>query len=419
MLSGAAFNALLKIMEEPPSHVIFILATTEIHKVPATILSRCQRFDFLRIPAESMAARLLDVAGQEGIALTDSAADLIARLGDGALRDALSLLDTCAGYGERVDEDLVRKMAGVADKGYLFAISDAVMAGDHAKILELLATLRGQSIDVRRLCEELVLHYRSFLLAGARPDGSLLERIPTDERQRYTEAASAIGGAFSIKAVRRLAAALDRMARSPEPAIELELALFDLATPEMVEKGAENGAKITPTVPVQKPPQNVAEKPAEIPGKTQAEKAPETPINQPDNTAKKPAVIPPQADAPAPQMPTNAPAPGAEGPAPFAAWPQVVEAMAETDRMLYSYMKGSNAYLDGKRVLIDGGEMFLSYMREYNEAAEKIKKGIEQATGQRYGIGPYTPPEGAKGKEITAKDTLRELEAKGIPIEYE
>lgn len=120
MLSTAAFNALLKIMEEPPSHVIFILATTEIHKVPATILSRCQRYDFTRIAPQDIEGRLLYVAGQEKIELTPDAAGLIARLADGAMRDALSILDTCAGVTNQVDADVVRRMAAVTDKSYLF-----------------------------------------------------------------------------------------------------------------------------------------------------------------------------------------------------------------------------------------------------------------------------------------------------------
>ena len=145
MLSVAAFNALLKIMEEPPSHVIFILATTEIHKVPATILSRCQRYDFTRITPKDIEGRLCYVAQQENISLTPGAAGLIARLADGAMRDALSILDTCAGVSDQVDEDLVRKMAGVTDKSYLFQMSDALSRQDAAAALTLVAQLREKS----------------------------------------------------------------------------------------------------------------------------------------------------------------------------------------------------------------------------------------------------------------------------------
>ena len=136
MLSTAAFNALLKTLEEPPAHVIFILATTEIQKVPATILSRCQRYDFTRITADDIAKRLLYVAGEEKIDLDENAAQRIGRLADGAMRDALSILDTCAGVDNKVDEALVRRMAGVTDRGYLFEISDAINAHDSVTALE-------------------------------------------------------------------------------------------------------------------------------------------------------------------------------------------------------------------------------------------------------------------------------------------
>ena len=155
MLSTSAFNALLKTMEEPPEHVIFILATTEVQKVPATILSRCQRYDFQRITADKIAGRLEYVAGQENIELDHNAAELIGRLADGAMRDALSILDTCAGVSNTVDEALVRRMAGVTDRKYLFEISDAIAARDAVKALQEIAALRQQSVDMRRLCMEL------------------------------------------------------------------------------------------------------------------------------------------------------------------------------------------------------------------------------------------------------------------------
>ena len=154
MLSTAAFNALLKTLEEPPAHVIFILATTEIQKVPATILSRCQRYDFTRIGPEDIAQRVEYIAGQEGLELTTGGAELISRLADGAMRDALSILDTCAGVTAKIDADVVRRMAGVTDRSYLFHISDALEAQDGAAALAQLAALRQQSVDVKRLTEE-------------------------------------------------------------------------------------------------------------------------------------------------------------------------------------------------------------------------------------------------------------------------
>lgn len=270
MLTTAAFNALLKTLEEPPGHVIFILATTEIHKVPATILSRCQRFDFGRIPAEKIARRLAFIAEQEGIELTPGAADLLARLGDGSMRDATSLLDTCAGLGQAVDEALVRTMAGVADKRYLFELSEAVHRADTPALLELITRLRGQSIDVRRLCEELVAHYRNLLLAAAAPDGSLLESVPQQDRQPYLDGAAAVSEALAIAAMRRLAEALDRMGRSPDPRIELELALFDLS-----EKQGTSAPAPAPRPAVQPAHPPVAAAPTPMPKPAPPASAPE------------------------------------------------------------------------------------------------------------------------------------------------
>lgn len=121
MLSTGAFNALLKILEEPPEHVIFILATTEVHKLPATILSRCQRFDFKRISPEDICARLQYVAEHENIVLDEDAAALIAKVADGALRDALSLLDRCCAVDEHITNEVVTKSAGLAGRDYLMA----------------------------------------------------------------------------------------------------------------------------------------------------------------------------------------------------------------------------------------------------------------------------------------------------------
>ncbi|MEG2769595.1 MAG: DNA polymerase III subunit gamma/tau, partial [Oscillospiraceae bacterium] len=151
MLSTAAFNALLKIMEEPPAHIVFILATTEIHKVPATILSRCQRYDFMRISPTEINARLCHVATEENIELTREAANLISRLADGAMRDALSILDTCSSTGGVIDEIMVQKMAGVTDKSYLFKLSDAIAKRDAAAAICLLADIRTGCSDTKRI----------------------------------------------------------------------------------------------------------------------------------------------------------------------------------------------------------------------------------------------------------------------------
>ena len=231
MLSTAAFNALLKTLEEPPAHVIFILATTEIQKVPATILSRCQRYDFTRIGPEDIARRVEYIASEEKLELSPDGAELIARLADGALRDALSILDTCAGVTAKIDADVVRRMAGVTDRSYLFRISDALEAQDGATALAQLAQLRRQSVDVKRLTEELIAHYRALMLAALPGGQSLLSGVSPEEEALYLEKGPQLGQREAIRAIRALGSALEHMTRGSDQRIELELALFGLSEP--------------------------------------------------------------------------------------------------------------------------------------------------------------------------------------------
>lgn len=252
MLSTAAFNALLKTLEEPPAHVIFILATTEIQKVPATILSRCQRYDFTRIGPEDIARRVEYIAGEEKLELSPDGAELIARLADGALRDALSILDTCAGVTAKIDADVVRRMAGVTDRSYLFRISDALEAQDGATALAQLAQLRQQSVDVKRLTEELIAHYRALMLAALPGGQSLLSGVSPEEEALYLEKGPQLGQREAIRAIRALGSALEHMTRGSDQRIELELALFGLSEPPQQ----------TQAVPVQAAPVRAAAQPA-------------------------------------------------------------------------------------------------------------------------------------------------------------
>ena len=254
MLSTAAFNALLKTLEEPPAHVIFILATTEIQKVPATILSRCQRYDFTRIGPEDIARRVEYIAGEETLELTPDGAELIARLADGALRDALSILDTCAGVTAKINADVVRRMAGVTDRSYLFRISDALEAQDGAAALAQLAQLRQQSVDVKRLTEELIAHYRALMLAALPGGQALLSGVSPEEEALYLEKGPQLGQREAIRAIRALGSALEHMTRGSDQRIELELALFSLSEPPQQMQA----------VPVQAVPARAAAQPAVV-----------------------------------------------------------------------------------------------------------------------------------------------------------
>ena len=311
MLSTAAFNALLKTLEEPPAHVIFILATTEIQKVPATILSRCQRYDFTRIGPEDIAQRVEYIAGQEGLELTTDGAELISRLADGAMRDALSILDTCAGVTAKIDADVVRRMAGVTDRSYLFRISDALEAQDGAAALAQLAALRQQSVDVKRLTEELIAHYRALMLAALPGGQSLLSGVSPEEEAQYLEKGPQLGQREAVRAIRTLGNALEHMTRGSDQRIELELALFTLSEPPQTAPAAavsvQAAAPAAPVVrpfvsaPAQSAPQPFVSVPVTPPSAVQ-EPLP-APVAEPTPAPEEPAVSPasvPEEPAPAP-----------------------------------------------------------------------------------------------------------------------
>ena len=313
MLSTAAFNALLKTLEEPPAHVIFILATTEIQKVPATILSRCQRYDFTRIGPEDIAQRVEYIAGQEGLELTTGGAELISRLADGAMRDALSILDTCAGVTAKIDADVVRRMAGVTDRSYLFHISDALEAQDGAAALAQLAALRQQSVDVKRLTEELIAHYRALMLAALPGGQSLLSGVSPEEEQQYLEKGPQLGQREAIRAIRALGNALEHMTRGSDQRIELELALFTLSEPPQaaaVPVAAMPVQTVAPAAPVVRPfvsapaqpaPQPFVSAPVTPPPAVQEPLS--APAAEPTSAPEEPAVSPasvPEEPAPAP-----------------------------------------------------------------------------------------------------------------------
>ena len=434
MLSPAAFNALLKTMEEPPAHVIFILATTEIHKVPATILSRCQRYDFGRIRPESIADRVRYVAEQERLALEENAAMLIARLADGALRDALSILDTCAGMSRQIDEALVRRMAGVTDRSYLFAISDAVAEKDPSRALAEIAELRQRSVDLRRLCEELIGHYRNLLLAAMPGGKGLLSGVSGEEESLYLQKSDQVPLQRSVQAIRTLGAALEAMSRGTDPRIELELALFSLTE----EKSAPAAASLPASqpAPAAKPSgsQPFLSEPATsaqaarpfVQGApaVRAEEQPASPLKAPATEVPAAAVEPARewaADVPfAPVARRGAAQPPAGEPQPFPQWSKVLSELEKSkETMLCAYLEHSRAFFDGRRVLIDAGNTFRDFIRVNKEAQELIKQAIQKCVGVRCGIGPYEPPQkeevsGAKALD----DTLKSLKQQGIPVIY-
>lgn len=230
MLTTEAFNALLKTLEEPPPHVIFILATTEPHKIPATIHSRCQRFDFKRVTDSDIVKRLREVADGSGIAADDDALQLIAVQADGGMRDALSLLDQCGVMAERVTAETVRSVLGIVGREALRELVKAVGEGNVPKALELLESLLAGGKDVKQIITELAEYLRAVLLYKASPD--YREIYLTDTK----EAIAAMEGLFStdrlMAAQERLHQCMLELRQSVRGRIAAEMCLFDLCRVE-------------------------------------------------------------------------------------------------------------------------------------------------------------------------------------------
>lgn len=233
MLTEPAFNALLKTLEEPPAHVVFILATTEVHKLPQTILSRCQRFDFHRIAPEDIAERLMYVAQQENVTITKEAALLTAVIADGAMRDSLSIMDRCIGISRDIDADVVRQAAGLAQKDYLFSLSSACINKNAQKALSIIDKLHSESKDMARLCAELIDHFRNFMLIKTVRNPREMFVMNDDEFEQAQSQCDYVSLADVVYFMDVLQRSAERMGKSSSNRTEMETAIVKLSSPEL------------------------------------------------------------------------------------------------------------------------------------------------------------------------------------------
>lgn len=244
MLSKDAFNALLKLIEEPPPHIKFIMATTELHKVLPTILSRCQRFDFMRIKTEDIAARLKFVAQNENITLTDDGAELIAKAADGGMRDALSILDRCIAFSENVTAEVVSEAAGIAGREQLFALAEAIADRDPAKALDIISALYDSSKDMQRLCEELAAQFRNVMIAISAPDRTNIIVCLPSELETIKRIASKLTLEQVLGFLDALSACAERMGRSLAKRIDMEMCVIRMCSGTAQSKAVPNSGEI-------------------------------------------------------------------------------------------------------------------------------------------------------------------------------
>ncbi|WP_291837386.1 DNA polymerase III subunit gamma/tau [Brevundimonas sp.] len=248
MLSTQAFNALLKTLEEPPPHAKFIFATTEIRKVPVTILSRCQRFDLRRVEPEILVEHLGRVADREGMKIEQEALALISRAAEGSVRDGLSLLDQALVQGERgetVKTEIVRDMLGLADRTQTIALFESIMAGRTPEALELFRTLYGYGADPVQVTNDLLEHCHAASVAKML--GPNATRLPNDQAQKLTALGAVISAGTLARVWQMLLKALDEVRRAPNPADAVEMAIIrlayaaDLPGPEEALKALRDG----------------------------------------------------------------------------------------------------------------------------------------------------------------------------------
>lgn len=431
MLTTEAFNALLKTLEEPPEHVIFILATTEVHKLPQTIRSRCQRFDFHRIPPKAIADRVEYVVSQENAEITESAALMLASVADGALRDALSLLDSCLAVSSHIDEEVVRNAAGLVSKTYLFELATAIINKNPTRSLEIIDRLYSESKDMARLCDELVEHFRALMLIKTIKNPRDILIMSDDEFEQAVTQSDYLSLADIVFYMDVLSRAYQRMGRGTGDRTELEMALVKLSATELdgtvealtarvtaLEKAVKRGITVNYAQPAQQSVQAEAAQSASVPN-TQNEV--EEPFAKPEPEHKKAPVA-----KPAPEVKPVAQRASVnldelyDNAVPFARWVEVVDSLKSVSRSIAAAFAGSTAYESGNYLLIDtNNELAFDLLRQNGRRAE-IKQTLLELTGKNYSLGPYKRSTPKKVKKTDPLNSLvQSLEGSGVEITQE
>ena len=328
MLSKGAFNALLKTIEEPPKHVIFIFATTESDKIPATIISRCQRYDFKRIPIDLISGRLREVCGKSGIRATDDALRLIASRSDGALRDALSLLDqisAISGEGKEINSQDVERITGTVDSSFLFKMANCLIDARFDELIDLCEILNASGKNQARFTLDLAAYFRDLLIIRVKADPIIYLPYPKETIKDMYQTAAKVSADTLTGYISYLSKEYAELRKSPDIPTSFELMLMRLCgrksalpvtpivIPDFEKKQAEKAATITldepkaPAVPAE--PAKI-EEPSKVesePVKAEEPAKPEEPENKPE---EKPAEEPkPAFSAPAPYRPQPSAAP--------------------------------------------------------------------------------------------------------------
>ena len=431
MLTQEAFNALLKTLEEPPEHVIFILATTEVHKLPQTIRSRCQRFDFHRIPPRAIADRVEYVVSQENAEITDSAALMLASVADGALRDALSLLDSCLAVSSYIDEKVVRNAAGLVNNSYLFELATAIINKNPSKSLEIVGRIYSESKDMARLCDELVEHFRALMLIKTIKNPRDILIMSDDEFEQAVTQSDYLSLADIVFYMDVLSKAYQRMGKGTGDRTELEMALVKLSASELdgtiealtarvtaLEKVVKRGITVNYAQPPQQSQGVQTEQPQQAVPKQETV---EDPFAQPETEHKKAPVAKPAPEVkPVVQRASVNLDELYDNAVPFTRWVEVVNSLKSVSRSIAAAFAGSTAYESGNYLLIDtNNELAFDLLRQNGRRAE-IKSALLELTGKNYSLGPYKRSTPKKEEKTDPLNSLvQSLEGSGVKITQE
>lgn len=461
MLSAAAFNALLKTLEEPPAHVKFILATTELQKVPATIVSRCQRFEFRRIDIADSAKRLFFAAQEEGITLDNDAAELISRLSDGGMRDALSVLDRCASADKHVTSEIVRRCAGVADTSHLTAFARMIAGNDAAGCIRLLSELYKRSKDPALIIDDLSERFRDLMICKAAPDDvDLLAALPSEH-----EDIKATAELFSLGEILRclnlMRQCADNIGKTRGRKILAEMCFVKMCAGISDTESTARAVSVKPEMRVKElpkedfvptPPEKMSREnlinlnrmralgeetaklvegeetaPAQVSPVFEEPKVPETEQPAPEEKAEKADEKPAEQAAEVPEsveesIPEKSEEKAAETAVPESISPEEWQsAVGKLDFMTQSMLEGSKAEIRNKTLVIrSANNMLVNNVK--NEELDAFKSEISRALGYEIGvvIEKETAPETDDEKNQSEIDKLLgKAKQLGIEIKQE
>ncbi len=368
MLSQGAFNALLKTLEEPPPHVVFILATTELQKLPATITSRCQRFDFRRINTDDIASRLEFIAQKEGIAVTHEAAKLIGRLSQGGMRDAISLLELCSGSGQTVDVALVNRTAGVSGRQTVSRVVTAVLKKDIPAIFSTLAELTAASFDLAVFWQELIGYYRDMLVVRSVKEPRQFLDLTDEELNDIRDRAEHFTKEKLLYHIRALEDAYATIYKNAAmKRICAEMTLIRLSDDRLSETPEALLARI-----------------AALEEKLASGCFTAAPASKDAETAKTDAPPPPAASSASAE---EKPAEKRETGRPLPSWAEITEAVGMKDDGSAAMLRRGRGYLHGNKVTVKVGDQFSVMLLNKDETKAALASAIN-LSGDAEGILP-------------------------------